>query len=249
MQNRSAVIAWNGLPGYAARLLSGLSATDDFPIHLIGSDCATPRCEIERIVGRSVTWADPWQPLRWSDVHLEIPQLFIHTGWAYPGFNSLARSVKRSKGSVVSMIDNNRKRNFRQLCGALGFRLAYRGRIDAAWVPGESGQELTRFLDFSPPRRRRLFRNRLPSLWRQRRRARRAAPLAPPSFPSATAAGFFPASASGKGDPSKRSPMDSSTICRAIRFKSFGRDGLLDRLGVIGLCHRLTGRAVVILVG
>ena len=62
---------------------------------------------------------DPSQPVRWSDIHLEIPKLFIHTGWAHPGFNSLARAVKESKGSVVSMIDNNRRRNFRQFCGAL----------------------------------------------------------------------------------------------------------------------------------
>ena len=144
MQNGSVVIAWNGLPNYAARLLSHLS-TGEFPIQIIGSDGPTPRDEIEKILGRSVTWVDTGKPVQWSDIHLEIPDLFVHTGWAYPGFNSLARAVKRSKGRVVLMSDNNRKGNFRQLCGALGFRLIVRKRMDAAWVSGQSARELLRF--------------------------------------------------------------------------------------------------------
>jgi glycosyltransferase involved in cell wall biosynthesis len=43
------------------------------------------------------------------------------------------------------MIDNNKKENLRQLCGALAFRVFHRKRIDAAWVPGASGHELMRF--------------------------------------------------------------------------------------------------------
>jgi glycosyltransferase involved in cell wall biosynthesis len=152
MQNKSAVIAWNGLPYYAARLLSHLRERPDVTIQVIGSEGPTPRDQIEKILGQSVVWMDPSRPAQWTDLGLKIPKLFIHTGWAYPGFNSLARDVKRSKGSVVSMIDNNRKRNFRQLCGALGFRLGYGHRIDAAWVPGASGQELMRFFGFPDSR-------------------------------------------------------------------------------------------------
>jgi hypothetical protein len=50
--------------------------------------------------------------------------------------------------------------------------------------------------------------------------ARAAPPLAPPSFPSATAAGFFPAFLSGNGDPSHFSPMACSTTRRATLAKS-----------------------------
>jgi hypothetical protein len=45
-------------------------------------------------------------------------------------------------------------------------------------------------------------------------------PLVPPSFPSATAAGFFPAFGSSSGVPSKCSPIVCSTTRRATVVKS-----------------------------
>ena len=45
-------------------------------------------------------------------------------------------------------------------------------------------------------------------------------PLAPPSFPRATAAGFLPAFLSSNGEPSSFSPMACSTMLRAIVAKS-----------------------------
>ena len=56
----------------------------------------------------------------------------------------------------------------------------------------------------------------------------------PPSLPSATAAGFFPALLSGSGGPSHCSPMACSTARRADLVKSWS---LLERVGTIGLCH------------
>jgi hypothetical protein len=60
--------------------------------------------------------------------------------------------------------------------------------------------------------------------------ARAARALRAANFPRCDAAGLLPASLSGSGDRSIRSPMDSSTICPARRFKSFGRCGLLERV-------------------
>ena len=53
--------------------------------------------------------------------------------------------------------------------------------------------------------------------------------FAPPSFPSATAAGFFPASGSTSGEPSNCSPMAFSTTWRAMLTKSLS---LLERVGI-----------------
>jgi hypothetical protein len=50
--------------------------------------------------------------------------------------------------------------------------------------------------------------------------ARALPPLAPPSRPSATAAGFLPRSGSGSGEPSRFSPMACSTTLRAMVAKS-----------------------------
>lgn len=62
--------------------------------------------------------------------------------------------------------------------------------------------------------------------------ARAAPPLAPPSLPNATAAGFLPASLSSSGDPSHCSPMACSTTRMAVLVKSWS---LLERVGMIRL--------------
>ena len=60
--------------------------------------------------------------------------------------------------------------------------------------------------------------------------ARAFPPLAPPSFPSATAAGFLPSSAGGVGA-SSRSPLAIPTIILASWLVSRGRL-MLERLGM-----------------
>lgn len=57
-------------------------------------------------------------------------------------------------------------------------------------------------------------------------------PFAPPSFPKATAGGFFPAFRSSSGVPSKCSPMACSTTRRATVAKSWFL-GLLERLDML----------------
>src|SRR5207249_10811168 len=67
-----------------------------------------------------------------------------------------------------------------------------------------------------------------------KRSARTFPPFNPPSRPKATAAGFFCGS-SGFGE--NGSPIASSMIWRAKRFGSDGRFGLLERLGILSVCH------------
>ena len=55
-------------------------------------------------------------------------------------------------------------------------------------------------------------------------------PLAPPSLPRATAAGFFPAFGSSSGVPSICSPMACSTTRKALTAKYLS---LLERLGIL----------------
>jgi hypothetical protein len=55
-------------------------------------------------------------------------------------------------------------------------------------------------------------------------------PLAPPSLPSATAAGFLPAFGSSKGVPSTRSPIACSMTRKALTAKSLS---VLERPGMI----------------
>src|SRR5262245_14497701 len=66
--------------------------------------------------------------------------------------------------------------------------------------------------------------------------ARALPPFAPPSFPSATAAGFFPLFGSSSGSPVNFSPIACSTTRRATVAKSWSVP-LLERVGMILLCQ------------
>jgi glycosyltransferase involved in cell wall biosynthesis len=144
--------AWHGLPFYAVRLLAHLSRAIDQDFQILGSDGPLSRETVQDILGRELIWVDPMQSLEWHELGLDVPDLLVHTGWAYRGFNTLASAVKRHGGSVISMVDNSRKHNARQLIGSVIFRTMYRSRIDAVWVPGQSGFELMRFFGLPPQR-------------------------------------------------------------------------------------------------
>lgn len=136
------VIAWHGLPHYGARLLNQTAASTNLAFRVIGTSSSVPQSEIEATLEQQVIWIDPARSIQWADLALKVPRLFIHTGWAYPAFNSLAKAVKRAGGRVVAIVDNNRKNTLRQLGGSLVFRAIHRSRLDAVWVPGQSGCQL-----------------------------------------------------------------------------------------------------------
>lgn len=138
-------VAWNGLPFYAARLIRAGIERVDVPVDAIGSKPSVPIEGMEEELGQPVSWIDNEKPHSWEDMGLPVPDLLIHTGWRYPGFNSLGREVRRDGGRVVSMIDNRWKNSVRQWIGAVVFRFRYRRWFDAVWVPGVSGRRLCRF--------------------------------------------------------------------------------------------------------
>jgi hypothetical protein len=86
------------------------------------------------------------------------------------------------------------------------------------------------YLDFGPQRAAAAFFAIIFRFRGESAAARAAPPFAPPSFPSATAAGFFVGFSSG--DPSHFSPIVCSTVRRAVRVKSWS---LLERVGMIPL--------------
>jgi glycosyltransferase involved in cell wall biosynthesis len=139
-------IAWNGLPFYAARLIRAGIERVEAPVDVIGSKPSVPIEGMEDELGQSIHWMDNSKPQSWDDIGLPVPDLLIHTGWRYTGFNTLGHEVRQHGGGVVSMIDNRWKNSVRQWIGAVVFRLRYRRWFDAVWVPGDSGRRLCRFL-------------------------------------------------------------------------------------------------------
>ena len=136
--------AWKGLPAYGARLIRSAQQAIDEPIAVIGTRATVAVADVESILGGPVQWIEDDRPVRWNDLGMRPPQLFIESAWATPAFNNLARQVKQSGGKVVSMVDNRWKNNLRQWLGTVYFRwrlrqalrrrLGARG-LDAALLP------------------------------------------------------------------------------------------------------------------
>lgn len=146
MKNKIKVaISWSGIPVYAARLLHEAVKKSNFPIVILGVNPQMPIEETESIIGQKVYWVGKKSVTSWSDLSLPVPDIFFQAGWFIPSFNNVGREVKQNGGKVVCLIDNRWKNNLRQWIGAIKFRLFYRNRFFAVWVPGKSGTKLLRF--------------------------------------------------------------------------------------------------------
>jgi glycosyltransferase involved in cell wall biosynthesis len=135
-------IGWEGMPPYAA---AGLRATGDLVRERMTVLATSPGVAFhpdDLDVGKPVIRVEKGSICSWRQWELSPPDLFIHTGWAYRHWNSLADEVLRSGGKVVIMVDNCYKRTLRQRLGGWYFRLRLKHRYSAVWVPGKSGFRL-----------------------------------------------------------------------------------------------------------
>jgi glycosyltransferase involved in cell wall biosynthesis len=143
---KSIVFGWSGLPIYAARCIEYCRLHSNLTISVVFTPPSVPIQSIEQHLKCPMRQVYADKPQHWSDLSLNVPDIFIHTGWAYPVFNCLAQDVRRNGGQVVSMVDNCWKGDLRQLLGALYFRFKLRHLFNATWVPGKSGRKLSTFL-------------------------------------------------------------------------------------------------------
>lgn len=143
------VIAWHGLPEYAARILSHTRERleTNFPVIYARDDTTLMRHA--SVLQDNLYRISANTKCQWRAINLSPPKVFIHTGWRYPAFLSLANAVRQQGGHVVGMFDNNLKINFRQGVGGLLFRLTARRKYAAAIVPGQSGAKLAKYLGFN----------------------------------------------------------------------------------------------------
>lgn len=137
--------SWNGLPQYAARQLAAASADLGQDCPVVGSRAQVPVRGVEGALGRPVHWVDASRPSTWGELGLDVPRVFFQSGWAYPAFNALGDEVRASGGKVCLLMDNNWRGTFRQMLGAIWFRLFQRHKFEAVLVPGKSGRRLARW--------------------------------------------------------------------------------------------------------
>jgi glycosyltransferase involved in cell wall biosynthesis len=138
------VIGWEGLPPYAAAGIRSAQRLLGSRIKVLATRSESRRVVDELDLGGEVRYVDRGTHCSWTALKMEPPEIFIHTGWAYPHWNSLASQVLVSGGKLVIMVDNCEKKTFKQLVGAQYFRLRLRRRYSAAWVPGSSAYRLIR---------------------------------------------------------------------------------------------------------
>lgn len=137
--------SWNGLPQYAARLISRAIREHGAPCPVVGSRPAVPVRGVEEALGQPVHWVDADKPVSWAALGLTVPKVYFQSGWAYPAFNSLGEEVRAGGGKVCLLMDNNWRGDLRQIIGAPWFRLFQRHKFDAVLVPGKSGRRLARW--------------------------------------------------------------------------------------------------------
>lgn len=151
-ETQSIVVAWSGLPPYAAYCLRELLIDYPGEVTILGTKADVPHQGLEAIIGQNVIWLERNTNYSWSELGLEVPAHFIHTGWAYPAFNSLGREVQQDGGKRYSMIDSIWYGRLKQYLGLLYFRAVYRKWFDAVMVPGKTGRRFCRMLGVSDAR-------------------------------------------------------------------------------------------------
>lgn len=141
-------IAWFGLPYYAANVIGRMvRAHPEWKVTVISSRDSIPYTGIDETVKVPIHWVNADQELKWSQIGVGYPDVFVLTSWCHPAFMTLAQEAKFQRGAtIVSMVDNYFHGGVKQWLGAVYFRLKLRRLFDYMWVPGRRSAKFMRFL-------------------------------------------------------------------------------------------------------
>lgn len=136
-------LPWNGMPQYAARLIRAA-------IDRLGEDCivvsskpGVPVNGMEEALGQPVHWVDATRSVSWDNLGLDVPSIFVQSGWSFPAFLALGREVKAIGEQVIGLSDANWRGDFRQLAlGPPAFCARHRRHFDAMIVAGRQGERM-----------------------------------------------------------------------------------------------------------
>jgi glycosyltransferase involved in cell wall biosynthesis len=144
----SVVVAWAGLPYYAARVVAeAIRRHPEYKFAVISSRDRASSVQAEAVLGQAVHWIQTDRATSWRELGLKPPDLFIITSWPHVAYQTLATEAKRGgRTDVVSMVDNYLRFTLKQLAGFAYFRLKLRPLYSAMWVPGEYSRRFMRFL-------------------------------------------------------------------------------------------------------
>lgn len=169
--------AWDGFPQYAARCIRAFVEATNERVVVAATRPSVPIKGMEKLCGCDVIWVERNDSRRSVDLIGDLPRLLIVSGWYVPAFNRLREDVRDSGGCAICMCDNNFVFGFLECIKAIRFRMLYRDKFNAFFVPGKSGVRLLRF--YGVPRKKiatgmysadaTLFRDGLPLAKRQKK--------------------------------------------------------------------------------
>lgn len=139
------LLFWEGFPACGLLLRK---VVETYPnIIIVSTPSEVPFANLEEELGANIHWLDKPNDI-WEQKELFSDRNFvIHTGWNHKGWLKYGSYVKKiNNAKVVVVVDNRFKANFRQLIGAIYFRLFLKKKFDAAFVPGREGKKLLKFL-------------------------------------------------------------------------------------------------------
>lgn len=138
--------SWNGMPQYAAREIRAAINHLGVACDVVGSKPSVPVTGMEQSLGQKIHWVDAHRSISWTALGLNIPKIFVQSGWSYPAFSALGREVKKSGGKVIGLSDANWRGDFRQkILGYVGYRQKYLRHFDIMIVPGKQSRKLMRY--------------------------------------------------------------------------------------------------------
>ena len=144
------IIFWDGFP-VCALLIKKVADKFKENLIIVATKSRFPFAEPESILEHDIIWLNNANDIWKYKNKFNDRNFIIHSGWIYKGWLKYDKLMKqRNKAMVVVAVDNRFRGDFRQLLGALWFRLCLKKYFDAAIVPGKSGQKLMRFLGMDP---------------------------------------------------------------------------------------------------
>jgi len=133
---------WKDAPFYAVYIIRNLIDNSKFKIKLITKIDKKNYSKYKKILKENIVNTGGKIYSNWGQLNLVIPDILFVSGWKYKEFKNLINHSKSKNTKIVSMIDNNEKKNFRQLIGKYIFNILFKNKFDAYWVPGVSSKKL-----------------------------------------------------------------------------------------------------------
>jgi len=148
--------AWAGFPQYAARCIRTLVNTTGEDVVIVATKPRVPIEGMDALCGCEVIWIEYSETRPIIEIlNGRMPRALFVTGWKVRVFKDFRDQARGCGCKVVSMVDNNQLMGIAPLLSFHGLRLAIResmkalrfkcfikGKFDAYFVPGKSGERL-----------------------------------------------------------------------------------------------------------